>query len=273
MGTFRGWGGSALVTGASAGIGRELARGLAARGMDLILVARSGGTLETLAGELCDAHGVRIVTAPCDLSRPSTEAELRDALGDLGGPGERVDLLVNNAAFGIYGRFGCRGADREAEMIRLNLVAPVLLTARFLPGMIRRGHGVVMHVASTAAFAPVPYQGSYAGTKAHLVSWTHALDTELRGTGVRACVLCPGSTATGFHEVSGADEARERQLPRQTAAEVAREGLRGLDRGQRVIVTGRRNRFYAAVARVLPPAWTAAVTERVIRPRDPSPRT
>lgn len=271
MGKFRGWGGSAFVTGASDGIGLELARGLAARGMDLILVARSADKLHALADELRAAWSVRVTVAPCDLARPGTAEEMRDALGDLGDPGECVDLLVNNAAFGIYGRFGCRGADREAEMIRLNLVAPVLLTARFLPDMIRRGHGVVMQVASTAAFAPVPYQGSYSGTKAHLVSWTHALDTELKGSGVRACVLCPGSTATGFHKVSGSDEGRERQLPRQTAADVARAGLHGLDRGKRVIVSGRRNRIYATVARVVPPAWIAAVAARVIHPKDPSP--
>jgi len=235
---FRGWGGSALVTGASGGIGREIARALAARGIDLIVVARSRDRLETLADEIRDRHGVRVVVAPCDLSTATTERQLSDALGDLGELGENVDLLVNNAAFGIYGPFAKSGADREAEMLRLNLVAPVLLTARFLPPMRQRGRGIVLQVASTAAFAPVPFQGTYAATKAHLVSWTHALDTELRGTGVRACVLCPGSTRTDFHRVSGSAGERERKLSQQTAADVARECLHGLDRGRRVIVSG-----------------------------------
>jgi uncharacterized protein len=268
MGTFRGWGGSALITGASGGIGHALAHRLAARGMDVILVARSGDALRTLAGELHAAHGITALPVECDLSTVSTEADLAERLGDLGTPGASVDLLVNNAAFGIYGAFPARGGDREAEMLRLNLVAPVLLTARFLPQMRARGHGVVLQVASTAAFAPVPYQGSYAATKAHLVSWTHALDTELRGSGVRACVLCPGSTRTGFHAVSGSAEERERKLRQQEADDVARECLDGLDRGKRVIVTGTHNRLYAKVARILPPAWAARAVAVAMRPKE-----
>ncbi|MBZ0268764.1 SDR family oxidoreductase [bacterium] len=268
MDTFRGWGGSALITGASGGIGHALAHRLAARGMDLILVARSGDALRILAEELRAAHRVEAMPVTCDLSTVSTAADLDARLGDLGPLGANVDLLVNNAAFGIYGPFGARGADREAEMIRLNLVAPALLTARFLPPMKERGRGVILQVASTAAFAPVPYQGSYAATKAHLVSWTHALDTELRGSGVRACVLCPGSTRTGFHAVSGSAEERERKLRQQSADDVARECLVGLDWGRRVIVTGRHNRIYAAVARMLPPAWAARAVAVAMRPRE-----
>lgn len=268
MDAFRGWGGSALVTGASGGIGHALAHRLAARGMDLILVARSGDRLRTLAEELHAAHGITARPVACDLATVCTEADLDGRLGDLGPLGERVDLLVNNAAFGIYGAFPARGADREAEMLRLNLVVPVLLTARFLPSMRERGRGVILQVASTAAFAPVPYQGSYAATKSHLVSWTHALDTELQGSGVRACVLCPGSTRTGFHAVSGSAEERERKLRQQSADDVARECLAGLDRGKRVIVTGAHNRVYAAIARMAPPAWAARAVAVAMRPKE-----
>lgn len=268
MSQFEGKGRLALITGASEGIGRELALRLAARGMDLILVARSGDRLHELADELRAAHAVDVTVAPCDLSAVATAAELTAALGDLGPAAERLDLLVNNAAFGVYGVFANQGADREAEMIRLNLVAPVLLATHFLPGMQQRGRGVILNVASTAAFAPIPYQGTYAATKAHIVSWTHALDTELRGTGVRACVLCPGSTSTGFHEVSGSAKGRERELPQQTAAAVADECMRGLDRGRRVIVTGFKNRLYARMVRVLPPAWAANIVAAAMRPRD-----
>ena len=264
MAKFRGWGGAALVTGASSGIGRALAAQLAQRGMSLVLTARSRDALEKLSAEISGAHGVRVEVVPADLSVNDTPRVLEEACRRLGMP---IDLLVNNAGFGVYGPFGSQGATREAELVRLNVMAPVELAARFLPGMIERGHGIIYNVASTAAFAPVPWIGSYAATKAHLLSWTHSLDLELQGTGVRAMVLCPGSTETDFHRVSGAaGKQRKNLFPKLTADEVARQGLEGIDRGKRVVVTGWVNRIHTAVAAIVPDAWAAALAYNVMGP-------
>ncbi|HET9887890.1 MAG TPA: SDR family oxidoreductase, partial [bacterium] len=241
MAKFHGWGGAALVTGASSGIGRALAVQIAARGMDVVLTARSGETLQNLAAEISRAHRVRVETFVVDLSTNEAPRALEEACRQWG---MTIDFLVNNAGFGVYGPFGSQGAAREAELVRLNVMAPVELAARFLPGMIERGHGIIYNVASTAAFAPVPWIGSYAASKAHLLSWTHSLDVELQGTGVRAMVLCPGTTETGFHLVSGAaGKQRKNLFPKLTADEVARLGLEGIDRGKRVVVTGLVNRL------------------------------
>ncbi|MCA9751722.1 MAG: SDR family oxidoreductase [bacterium] len=263
MAEFRGFGGAALVTGATSGIGLELARLLAARGMHLILVARSAENLRILANKLAQSHRIRAVSVPMDLSRPDAAARLVEALR---GIDLTVDLLVNNAAFGTYGPFADQGAAREAEMIRLNVSLPTELTALFLPGMIRRKRGVVLNVASTAGFAPVPWMGTYAATKAYLISWTHSLATELAGTGVQVAALCPGSTATNFHAVSGAAGRRPRTGPQQTASQVAEECLRGLDRKQRIIVTGGVNRLHAHLFRVLPPSWASRLADVFQRP-------
>jgi short-subunit dehydrogenase len=261
---FRGWGGAALVTGASSGIGRALAEQIGARGMNLVLTARSREILEKLSADICRAHGVRVEIFPADLSLNESPRELEEACRRWGMP---IDLLVNNAGFGVYGPFASQGASREAELVRLNVMAPVELAARFLPGMIQRGHGIIYNVASTAAFAPVPWIGTYAATKAHLLSWTHSLDVELRGTGVRAMVLCPGTTETGFHRVSGAaGKQRKNLFPKLTAEEVARQGLRGIDRGKRVVVTGWMNRLHTALASFVPDGLAAEMAFNVMRP-------
>lgn len=270
MTQFRGWGGAALVTGASSGIGRALAMRIAQRGMPLVLAARSADTLAALAREIAETHGVRVETVPCDLSSNEGPALLDAAVRRLG---LEIDLLVNNAGAGIYGPFGSQGPAREAEIVRLNVQAPVELAALLLPGMIARGHGVVLNVASTAAFAPVPWIGSYAATKAHLLSWTHALDVELAGTGVRAAVLCPGSTATNFHHVSGASGSQRRnKLGQQSADDVAREGLAGLDRGRRVIVTGLVNKLHVGLAQWVPDGIAARLAYAVMGPARGSQR-
>jgi short-subunit dehydrogenase len=264
MTTFRGWGGAALVTGASSGIGRALAMRIAERGMPVVLAARSKDALDALAREIASAHRVRAESVAVDLSQNGASRALAEGCDRLGLP---IDLLVNNAGFGIYGRFASQGPEREAELVRLNVQAPVELAARFLPGMIARGHGIVMNVASTAAFQPVPWIGSYAASKAHLLSWTHSLDVELAGTGVRACLLCPGSTETNFHHVSGAAGSQKKNsLGRQSADDVAREALAGIDRGKRVIVTGFVNRAHVLLARVVPAGLAAALAFKVMGP-------
>jgi short-subunit dehydrogenase len=263
MSEFRGWGGAALVTGASSGIGLELARALAARGMDLILVARSAENLRILADNLATSRRVRTVAVPVDLAAVDGPERLMQQLAAVE---MNVDMLVNNAGFGIYGQFGRLGAEREAEMVRLNVSAPTELAARLLPGMIRRKRGLILNVASTAGFAPVPWLGTYGATKAYLLHWTTSLDVELSGSGVRVCVLCPGTTATNFHAISGAAVARRRKLPQQSAAAVARECLRGVDRGRRVIVTGWINRCHVALTRVVPPGLAARIARAVMGP-------
>ncbi len=250
MAEFRGWGGAALVTGASSGIGRALARALAGRGMPVVLAARSEESLASLAKEIRAANGVRAEVVAVDLSTAEGPRRLAEECRRMG---LDIDLLVNNAGFGIYGRFNSQGPERESELVRLNVQAPVELAARLVPDMIARGHGVVMNVASTAAFRPVPWIGTYAASKAHLLSWTHALDAELQGSGVRACVLCPGSTATNFHHASGAaGKQKKNTMGQQTSEDVAREALEGLDRGKRVIVTGLINRLHTGVAQFVP---------------------
>jgi short-subunit dehydrogenase len=265
MAGFRGRGGAALVTGASAGIGLELARLLAARGMDLIVVARSVENLRILARQLAQQHRIKVIPVPVDLARPDAAVALPEAFRtvDL-----TVDLLVNNAGIGVYGAFGNQGIEREAEMIRLNTVAPALLAGMFLPGMIRRRHGRILNIASTAGFAPVPWLATYSATKAHLIAWTHALDVELRGTGVRASVCCPGTVATKFLEVSGAAALRANRFPEASAAQVAKECLRGLDHGRRVIVVGGLNRMHRLAAFLTPTSWATEIAGRVNRPKE-----
>lgn len=259
---FKGWGGAAVVTGASSGIGLELARVLAERGLHLFLVARSQQKLQVLANELSDRHAVEAVALPLDLTTREGIDRLTAALEtyDRG-----IDLLVNNAGFAIYGRLGNRGLAREYDMIQLNVVAPTLLAANLLPAMIRRGHGLILNVASTAGFAPMPWAGTYAATKAYLISWTHSLDTELRGTGVRASVLCPGSTSTNFHNAAGIEAGRPRRFPpQQSPQEVARACLRGIDKGHRIIVTGAVNRLQASLMALLPGGIASRLTEKIM---------
>jgi len=270
VGEFRGWGGAALVTGASGGIGLEIARLLAARGMDLLLVARSLENLRILAGRLAQQHRIRAVPVAVDLAAPDSAQAVADAFREVD---LTVDLLVNNAGVGVYGPFGNQGIGREAEMIRLNTIAPTVLAAMFLPGMLRRRRGRILNVASTAGFAPVPWLATYAATKAHLISWTHALDTELSGTGVRASVCCPGTVATKFLEVSGAAASRANPLPAASAPDVARACLAGLDRGRRVIVVGALNRLHQAAAAITPTSLATSIAGSVNRPKESPRRT
>jgi short-subunit dehydrogenase len=265
MPEFRGWGGAALVTGGSGGIGLEIARELARRGIDLLLVARSVENLRIHAEKLATAHGIRAEWREADLSTVDGVARLMEELREVD---LTFDILVNNAAFGVHGAFANQGPAREAEMVRLNVGAPVQLAAYLLPGMLRRKRGLILNVGSTASFAPVPWIGTYAASKSYLLDWTIALDTELSGTGVRAAVLCPGTTDTKFHQVSGAARGTSRTgvFGQQSPAQVAAECMRGLDRGRRVIVTGWLNRLHGALAAVIPKGIAARIARRALRP-------
>jgi uncharacterized protein len=237
-------GSTCLITGASSGIGSDVARSLARRGHGVALVARRAERLEALAEELRREHGVRCETLACDLADASARAGLASGLGDLG---LDIEVLVNNAGFGSGGLFQRLDRERELEMVRLNVEAVVDLCGRYVPEMVRRGRGAVLNVASTAAFQPLPRQATYGGTKAFVLAFTDALHADLHGTGVAAAALCPGPVKTEFAETAGIDAAAE-GLPEVFWTDpdyVAEQGVRGLERGRRVVVPGAINRATA----------------------------
>ena len=243
---------TALVTGASSGIGEALARCFAEGGFDLVLVARSADKLQALAGELQAAHGVNVQVQPSDLARPGAPAALARALER---KGLAVDVLVNNAGVLEQGAFTDITAERHQQLIDLNVSALTAMLTQFVPGMRERGWGRVLNVASIAAFQPVPSLATYAATKAYVLSLTEALSEELKGSGVSISALCPGITATPM--VSRATEANDKlsQLPRflvGDAAEVAAEGYRACLRGEVIRVPGVFNLASTLAARATP---------------------
>jgi uncharacterized protein len=240
---------TALVTGASSGIGRSLARLLAADGCDLVLVARRGDELERLAAELTSEYGVSVATHPVDLARPDSAAALLDRLDTGRLP---IDILINNAGFGMRGAFAGLPLDRQLEMIALNVTTLTLLTHRLLPGMLSRQHGGVLNVGSTAGFQPGPFMAVYYATKAYVVSFTEALAEEVTGSGVRVSCLAPGATDTGFAAEAGATDASLFRDEVMAVDEVARIGYEGWKAGKILIVPGRRNRLRALAVRLLP---------------------
>jgi uncharacterized protein len=234
-------GSTCLVTGASSGIGADVARSLARRGHGVTLVARRKERLKALAEELRSAHRVRVETLAADLASARSRGRM---LTSLDGLGLTVEVLVNNAGFGSGGRFHQAEAEREVEMARVNVEAVVALCARFVPDMVERRRGAVLNVASTAAFQPLPRQATYAASKAFVLAFTDALHADLQGTGVSATSLCPGPVKTEFAEVAGINDAAE-NLPSMFWSDsklVAEEGVRGMERGRRVVVPGLLNR-------------------------------
>ncbi len=249
----------ALVTGASGGIGAELARELAQHGHDLVLAARSVAPMEALADEL-RAVGAAATVIAADLSRPGAAAALAD---DIARRGLAVEVLVNNAGLGAAGRFDRIDPARIGEIVQVNIVALTELTRLLLPAMIARRHGRIMLVASIAGFQPGPRMAAYFASKAYVLSLGEALAYELRGTGVSVTTLCPGATATQFFEVAGAENSlMSRRLRRMMpAAAVARLGYRGLAAGRRVVITGMMNRIVALAGRYAPHRLTLPVTD------------
>src|SRR3954469_6878576 len=238
-------GSAALVTGASSGIGAALARQLAERGYRVALVARNEEKLRALADETGGAGFV------WDLA----DAAARDRLAaDVAARGLQVEVLVNNAGFGVYQDFAESDRKREIEQARVNVEAVVDLTHRFLPEMIARGRGAVINTASTAAFQPIPGNAGYAAAKAYVLALSEALHEETRKTGVTVTALCPGPVHSGFQEASGAQEFAKtlpKPMWRQPDA-VARAALKAADRGKRLVVPGAPNRISGAMARFSP---------------------
>lgn len=233
---------TALVTGASGGIGEELARLFAADGHDLVLVARSRDKLARLAAELEDAHGVSARVVASDLSRADSPREIFE---ELSGAGVAVDALVNNAGFGSYGLFAETDLEQELELLQVNVAALTHLTKLFLPAMLGRRRGYVLNVASTAAFQPGPLMAVYYASKAYVLSFSEALSNECEGTGVRVSALCPGPTETGFVAAAGMGDSKLFDRGAMSARAVAEAGYRGLLDGRRVVIPGLRNNLLA----------------------------
>ena len=239
---------TAVVTGASSGIGAEIARELSRRGHHVTLVARSVDKLEALAVELGSASVVA-----CDLASRTSRVELAETLL---ASDRTVEVLVNNAGFSTLGPVHASDPDAEMHMVEVDVMAVVDLCSRLLPGMVSRGRGAVLNVASSAAFQPLPGQAGYGAGKAFVLSYTQSLAGELRGTGVTATTLCPGPVHTGFGERAGfSKEDAEAALPAVmwvSAAQVAVDAVNGLDKGRLVVIPGKANRIAAAVSQVTP---------------------
>jgi short-subunit dehydrogenase len=257
---------TALITGASSGIGYELANLFARDGYDLVLVARSAPKLEALASELSARHGTRALVIPADLSGAGAPDDIVRRVEDAG---VTIDVLVNNAGVGLVGAFADTDPAAEMAMLQLNVGAVVALTKRLLPGMVARGRGKILNVASTAGFVPGPFMAGYYASKAYLVSFSDALANELRGTGVTVTTLAPGPTRTGFAVAARMQSSKLfRRASVMDVGPVAQAGYRGLMRGKRLVVPGVMNKLLVHGVRLVPRSVTAAVARGLNEPTD-----
>ena len=242
-----------VITGASSGIGSDLARQLARRQYGVTLVARREDRLRTLAEELAATHGVRAEVVVCDLSVESARNTLS---ADVEKRGLTVDVLVNNAGFSTSGPIHESDPAREVAMIRTDVEAVAHLCSTFVPGMVARGRGAVLNVASVAAFQPLPGQAGYAASKAFVLSYSRALAEEVRKRGVTVTALCPGPVETEFAEAAGLDEEEAASsLPRfmwVSSQDVAAQGIDGLEKGRQVVIPGAPNWIGAGVGHLVP---------------------
>jgi uncharacterized protein len=251
-----------LVTGASSGIGSEIARGLAARGHGVTLIARREDRLEDLAAELADEHGVRAEAVAADVSKVSQRKRLAK---DVEALGLTVEVLVNNAGFGSGGRFAKLDGEKEASMVRTNCEAVVALSNHYVTGMVERGRGAILNLSSIASFQPIPFQATYAASKAFVRSFTDALHEELRGSGVTATAVCPGPVRTEFGDQGGfgGDDDRIPGFMWISAEKVAEDALDALESGDRVVVPGPINQLAAMYGHYLPRSVLLPIVRRV----------
>jgi short-subunit dehydrogenase len=240
-----------LVTGASSGIGLELAKCFASDRSNLILVARSTEALEALAVELRRDHGIDVSVITADLVRPDSPQRIFD---NLQGRGVTVDVLVNNAGFGLHGSFAELPLARQLEIIQVNVSALAALTGLFLPGMVQRRRGGILNVGSVAGFIPGPYMAVYYASKAFVQSFSEALVAELRGTGVSVTNLCPGPTESKFSQTARRYQKRELQATKMSAREVAVAGHRAFRKHRAIEVPGFKNRLLLQLANYMPRA-------------------
>lgn len=258
----RHWAGKwALVTGASAGIGRALAEQLAAGGANLVLTARRRERLEELTSSLREKHGVKTEILPADLATPGAPDQIRTFTQ---AKNLEIELLINNAGFGAYGALHKSDLARQLEMIQVNCSAVVHLTRLYLPEMVARGHGDILIVASVAAFQAVPYISTYAATKAFDLRFAEGIAEEVRRHGVHVCALCPGSTTTEFREVAGQPEHTFHGA--ETAEKVAQVGLRALAQGKSSVISGLRNKLSVEGQRLAPRSLVTRVAASMFDP-------
>jgi short-subunit dehydrogenase len=253
---------TALITGASGGIGYELAKLFAKDHHNLVLVARSGAKLTQFADELQRRFGISVRTVAVDLASPDSPPLLFDQLQR---DGIAVDILVNNAGYGMLGEFAAISTEESLGQIQLNVTALTHLTKLLLGPMVKRGSGKIMNVASTAGFQPGPRMAVYYATKAYVISFSEALANELAGKGVTVTCLCPGPTATGFASRAGNDKSRLfKQIRPMDAKTVALKGYRGLMAGKTLVIPGLRNWLLAESLRVSPRKVVTAVSGRLM---------
>ena len=252
---------TALVTGASSGIGLELARLFAGDRYDLVLVARSEGRLREIGEQLEAAHGITATVVASDLSKPNAASDIVEALR---AASIEIDVLVNNAGFGLSGPFLDNDPQAQLDLLQVNVVALTKLTRLLLPPMVARRSGRILNVASTAAFAPGPMAAVYGATKAYVLSLSEAIGEELRHSGVTVTALCPGPTQTGFSAAAGAGSTRlYTKQKAMSSADVARAGYAGLNHSRRLVVTGLRNKLLVQSARVSPRRAATMVARRL----------
>ena len=253
--------GAALVTGATSGLGYELALLLARNGHPLVVVARRQADLDRVAGELRDRHSVPVETIVADLARPEA---VETIVAELERRRVAVEILINNAGFASYGPFAESNPSREVDMIQVNVVALTHLTRLLLPGMLARRRGRILNVASTAAFEPGPLMAVYYATKAYVLSFSEAIASELRGSGVTVTALCPGPTATGFQRRAAMEDSKlvsGRTL--MDARTVAEAGYAAMLAGKTVVIPGWRNWLMAEAVRFAPRNLTTAIVRRM----------
>jgi len=250
--------GAALITGASSGIGAELARLCAGDGYAVILVARRADRLAELAENLAREFGVPARAIALDLA----EATACEALYDQT-RGEKVEILINNAGFGLRGPYTETDWEAEARMVQVNMAALAHLTKLFAKDMLRRGHGRILNVGSTAAFVPGPFMAMYYASKAFVVSLSLSIANELQGSGVSVTVLCPGPTRTEFDQAAGVGDSNLFKGPVMSAAAVAREGYAAMMAGKPEVIAGARNRWMILLTRLAPRTMLARFTRRL----------
>jgi short-subunit dehydrogenase len=253
-----------LITGASSGIGLELAKCFAADRSDLVLIARNRDALETLSGQLKERYGIKVHILPADLSLPETS---RRIFRELVSRDISVDILVNNAGFGLHGDFVKLPLARQLEIIHVNIVALTELTGLFLPGMIQRGRGGVLNVGSVAGFLPGPYLTVYYASKAFVQSFTEALAAETSGTGIIISVLCPGPTESNFGIVARGGAPRQHERAKMSALTVARIGHRKFRSGKTIVIPGIANRLLVFLPRIVSRSFARMAVKRYNRLR------
>lgn len=254
----------ALITGATSGIGYELAKIFAANNYNLIIAARTDTELEKVALELIELYGVRVLPIPIDLARRDAPFEL---YAEVNNRGLQVDVLVNDAAQGIYGKFADTDIEKELDILQLNVGAYLVLTKLFLREMLARGNGKILNVASIAGKFPGPYQSVYHGTKAFIHSFTEAIRAEIEGSGVTITSLLPGATATDFFRKANMEASKILDHQLADPAEVARDGFEALMAGDDMVISGFKNKAQVAASNLTPDHLLAKGVLRQQEPR------